>query len=600
MIVVALAFIVPILLHRLRMRFVPVVVAEIAVGIVVGKTGFNLIAEDPWLELLSMLGLIYLMFLSGLELNFSMLRSPAKKAGSVKPIPASLVMLAGIFLLSFGLSFLISRIGLIDDPYLMTIIVATISLGVVLPVLKEKRMTETPLGQTILFVTVLSDLATMILLAVYIALSNDNSRQMLYLLLFFAAVLITYAVLRRMSNRKVFDALRRGTVQIGTRFVFALILLFVVLSETLNVETILGAFLAGVIVSLLAPNKELVHQLDSFGYGFLIPIFFVMVGVNLDLRELFADPDSLVLIPLLLGAVIVSKMIPALILKRWYGWKQALGAGFLLSSTLSLVIAASKVAREMGLISASMEGALILVAIISCLAAPILFNWCFPAEEARKSVIAIIGANHITMPVSQDLLREGYTVVLYSAGPASNASKDREDRNGRYPIAEVPDLRPETLERSGMLEADVVVLGTMDDDVNIALARRARDAGIERVILRVEDPERHDRLQQEGEYILLSTLYASRTLLKALIEHPSAVQLITRHDDSVQEVEVNNGSYDRVLLRDLPYLENTLVMRIYRGHAFLIPHGNTEIRRGDRLLVSGDADQIQAMRLELQ
>ena len=92
----------------------------------------------------------------------------------------------------------------------------------------------------------------------------------------------------------------KGTVQIGTRAVFTLIIVLVGLSETVGAENILGAFLAGVLVSLLSPNQELIHKLDSFGYGFLIPIFFVMIGVELDIWSLFGDKKLLLLIPLLL------------------------------------------------------------------------------------------------------------------------------------------------------------------------------------------------------------------------------------------------------------------------------------------------------------
>lgn len=598
MIVVAIAFLVPIFLHRLKLRAIPVVVAEILVGIVVGKSGFNIISDDPWLELLSMFGLIYLMFLSGLEINFSMLRSRRKEGDSFKPITASVIIFLGIMVLSFVLSQIIYSIGLIDDPYLMTLIIATISLGVVLPVLKEKRLTETPIGQTVLLVTVLSDLVTMILLAVYIALHDHNSKQMLYLLLFFVLVIVTYFLLRKAVNRKVFEVLRKGTVQIGTRAVFALILLFVVLSDTLQIEMILGAFLAGVIVSLLAPNKEFIHQLDSFGYGFLIPIFFVMIGVNLDLIELFSDPQTLLLIPLLLAAIFLSKLIPVMYLKRWYSWKETLGVGFLLSSTLSLVIAAAAVANNMGIINDSMEGALILVAVISCLSAPILFNGLYPNVEPKKKVIAIVGANHITMPVSQDLVQEGYVVELYSAQPPSSDAGD--EKASRFPVIEVENLQEQSLKECGICNADVVVLGTMDDDVNIQLAEFAKEEGIERIIVRVEDPELHEMMQQRNEFTLMSTLYASRTLLKALIEHPSAVALITHHDDSVQEITMNNGLYHDQLLRDLPILNEVLIMRIYRGDTFLIPHGNTQIQLGDRLLASGSVEQIQALKQELE
>lgn len=600
MIVVAAAFLVPIFLHRLRLRFIPVVVAEIVVGLIIGKSGFNLVSEDPWLELLSMLGFIFLMFLSGLEVDFNMFRQrQARGAGQSGPHPLkiSLVLFLGIFVLSFLLALVLMQLGLVSEPYLMTIIISTISLGVVVPVLKEKKLMETVLGQTILLTTIVSDLITMVLLAVYISLKSDNPAGMLLLLVFFITVLLTYFFLRRVMPRKVSELLRAGTVQIGTRAVFALILAFVVLSVTLQVEIILGAFLAGIIVSLLAPNREFIHQLDTFGYGFLIPIFFVMIGVNIDLFSLFSDPRLLIFIPLLLAAIFISKLIPVLLLGKWYEWKQVLGSGVLLSSTLSLVIAAAAIAFEAGIINQSMQSALILVAVLSCIISPIWFSKVFPEVQRKQKVVAIAGANHITLPVSQDLKKEGFDVHVYSAQPPVDESKD--EKNGRFPLIEVPSLSVEHLTERGMFEADIVVFGTMDDEVNLRLGRHAKEIGVPQIIVRLEHPERHESLQDEG-ITLISTLYASRTLLKALIEHPSAVQLITQSDDSIREITVNNGVYHNVHLRDLPFLRDALILRIYRGESFIIPHGASEIKLGDRLLVSGDAEHLLEMKRLLE
>ncbi|MFD2671217.1 monovalent cation:proton antiporter family protein [Marinicrinis sediminis] len=601
MIVVSIAFIVPILLHRFRLKMIPVVVAEIVAGLILGTSGFNLVSSDQWLELLSLFGFIYLMFLSGLEIDFSSFQSKQSNKPQKGPHPlwVSLFIFLGILTISFGLSNLFVLMGIVKDPYLMTIIIATISLGVVVPVLKEKRLTETPLGQTILMVTVVSDLITMILLAVYISISSGKVEQMLYLLLFFAVVIATYFFIRTFRGGKAFEVLKAGTVQLGTRAVFALIIMFVVLSETLEVEIILGAFLAGVIVSLLAPNKEFVHQLDSFGYGFLIPIFFVMIGVNLDIWELFKSPKILIFIPLLLIVLLISKLVPALILKKWFSWNEVIGSGILLSSTLSLVIAAATVAAEVGIITETMKGALILVAVLSCLLAPIGFNYFFPERKHEKKVIAIVGANHITLPVSQDLLKEGYEVELYTSQPPAKETKD--EKYSRFPVIEVASLEVEELRKAGTFEADITVFATMDDEVNICLATYAvEEAGIEQVVVRVEDPEKHSHITQDARMTVMSTLYASRTLLKAVIEYPSAVKLITQHDDSIQEVKMNNGSLHNMLLKDLPFLGDTLILRIYRGDSFIIPHGTTEIKFGDRLLVSGEANYIHEMRRMLE
>jgi monovalent cation:H+ antiporter-2, CPA2 family len=614
MIVVAIAFLVPIALHQLRLKLIPVVVAEIVVGLVIGKTGFNLVQEDPWLDLLSLFGFIFLMFLSGVEIDFSMLQRGGRKGGKggSNPLVLSMVLFAAILVLSFVLSLAMSTAGLVEDPYFMTLIISTISLGVVVPVLKEKKLIGSELGQTIFLTTVISDFVTMILLAVYVSMLAKDVSKLMLLLLFFVLVFAIYRFIARFFKVGWLNKLGAGTAQVGTRAVFALILLFVVLSESLGVEHILGAFLAGVIVSLLTPRREFVHQLESFGYGFLIPIFFVMVGVNLDLRVIVSDTRVLLLIPLLITAVFISKMIPVLMLKRWYSWREVAGTGVLLSSTLSLVIAAAAIALDIGIIDERVHGALILVAVLTCLIFPVLFNQLIPKPEAKGTRVSIVGANHVTIPLSQQLQRGGYGVKLYSASLSTDAdgnystSASGSEAAGAAGLTPVPDLSPETLEAEQAFAADLVVLGTMEDARNIELAHDAKAAGVARIIVRIEDPdtlyefEKESELGAEDGIAVFSTLYAARTLLKALIEQPSAVKLISEDDGTIREVRMNHPKYDSSLLRELPLTGNILILRIYRGDSFIIPHGNTQVHTGDRLLVSGSVEHIAALKRELE
>src|SRR5690606_1713218 len=194
-----------------------------------------------------------------------------------------------------------------------------------------------------------------------------------------------------------------------------LIIVLVALSESVGAENILGAFLAGTLVSLLKPKQELVQQLDSFGYGFLIPIFFVMVGVELDLWSLLSDKNLLLLIPLLLVALLASKIFPVFILRKWYDTKTVVASAFLLTSTLSLVIAASKIAERINVITPEMSGTFILVAVISCIITPIFFKKWFPKENGyeRKLKLALIGANQLTLPVSKELSDKQFDSTVY-------------------------------------------------------------------------------------------------------------------------------------------------------------------------------------------
>lgn len=174
-VVVLAAFFTPILVNRLRITFLPIVVAEILMGIVIGHSFLNLVERDAMLNILSTLGFIFLMFLSGLEIDFKAFKrdkSSANKEQKLKKqepghLQLAVVVFMFIMIISIIFAYMFKWFGLIDDVLLMVIIISTISLGVVVPTLKEMNIMRTTIGQFILLVAVLADLVTMILLTAY-------------------------------------------------------------------------------------------------------------------------------------------------------------------------------------------------------------------------------------------------------------------------------------------------------------------------------------------------------------------------------------------------------------------------------------------------
>ncbi|WP_071459168.1 monovalent cation:proton antiporter family protein [Bacillus massilinigeriensis] len=603
-IVMLTAFLTPIFLHRFKLNLIPVVVAEILMGLIIGKSGFDLVHEDAWLSTLSSLGFLFLMFLSGLEIDFSAFSNNGKRKklpnGRMEPnaFVVSSVVFLGIFLLSLGLSYLFVAAGFIDNLLLMILIISTISLGVVVPTLKEAHLMKTNIGQIILLVAVIADLTTMLLLAVFVSIYGDGGTSMWLLLILFAAGVVLYFIGKRFKNRQLVETLATGTTQIGTRAVFALLIILVAISETVGAENILGAFLAGVLVSMLAPNQEMVQKLDSFGYGFLIPIFFVMVGAELDVWSLLSEKKLLLLIPLLLAALLLSKVLPVFILKKWYGTKTALASGFLLTSTLSLVIAAATIGKRMEVISVEMAGTLILVAIISCVVTPVMFKKLFPKTPPgeRKVSISFIGANQMTLPVSRDLQSSLYEIALYHT---KQEKTDKTIANTVFNICEVDDYLAETLEEAGVFSADIVVISTGEEEANAELAMAAKKNGAERVIARIESPELGKTLTA-NEIEVFSVLLSSTVLLKSLIESPSIMTLLTNQDNSLYEIKMLNEQFDGMMLRRFPFTGDVIFVRILRNNESLVPHGDTELLLHDRLLVTGSSQYVDELKRELE
>ncbi|KXI32937.1 MULTISPECIES: monovalent cation:proton antiporter family protein [Bacillus] len=603
-VVIIVAFFTPILLHRFKLT-IPVVVAEIIMGLIIGKSGLQLVVEhDAWLDTLSMLGFIFLMFLSGLEIDFSSFESKKKARelpnGLKEPntFKAATIIFLGVFCISFILSYAFVLAGFIQNAFLMTLIISTISLGVVVPTLKEEKLMQTNIGQIILLVAVIADLVTMILLAVFSSIYGDGTGNMWLLLLLFAAGILLYLFGRVFKTKSIFQSMSKGTVQIGTRAIFTLIIVLVALSESLGAENILGAFLAGVLVSLLSPNKELVQQLDSFGYGFLIPIFFVMVGVDLNIWALFKDPNIMIMIPLLFIALLMSKLIPILYLKKWYDMKKVIGSGFLLTSTLSLVIAAATIGERLGVIDHKMSGALILVAVLTSILTPVWFKALFKKEQAaiHKKRVTFIGANQLTLPVTLDLHQDEYDIRILHV---FQENKEALLADSIFEVESIEQYDDETLRKAGVGQEDVLVVATGSETKNKEIALFAKEEGAKQVIASVNKAEAELTLKEAG-IDTFSTFLSSKTVLRALIEAPDAIRLLTNEDSSLYQIQMNNHRYHNVMLREFPFTGDLVFVRIFRGVDSLVPHGDTTLRSGDRVLVSGSREYVAGLRAQLE
>ncbi|CAA3827951.1 Na+/H+ antiporter-like protein [Staphylococcus aureus] len=604
-IVVLAAFLTPIIVNRLNINFLPVVVAEILMGIVIGNSFLNIVERDSILNILSTLGFIFLMFLSGLEIDFKAFKKDKRarqgQNDDESSIPGhlnlALTVFAFIMIISILLAYVFKWLGLVDDVLLMVIIISTISLGVVVPTLKEMNIMRTTIGQFILLVAVLADLVTMILLTVYGAINGQGGSTIWLIGILVVFTAISYILGVQFKRMSFLQKLMDGTTQIGIRAVFALIILLVALAEGVGAENILGAFLAGVVVSLLNPDEEMVEKLDSFGYGFFIPIFFIMVGVDLNIPSLIKEPKLLIIIPILIVAFIISKLIPVMFIRRWFDMKTTIASAFLLTSTLSLVIAAAKISERLNAISAETSGILILSAVITCVFVPIIFKKLFPVPDEfnRKIEVSLIGKNQLTIPIAQNLTSQLYDVTLYYRKDLS----DRRQLSDDITMIEIADYEQDVLERLGLFDRDIVVCATNDDDINRKVAKLAKAHQVERVICRLESTTDDTELVDSGIEIFSSYL-SNKILLKGLIETPNMLNLLSNVETSLYEILMLNYKYENIQLRNFPFGGDIIFVRIIRNNESIVPHGDTQLRYGDRLIVTGAKEYVDELKQELE
>ena len=255
----------PFVVSRVRIVRLPIVVGEIAAGVLIGKSGLNLVQSTPTLDFLAGFGFAFLMFLSGLEVNFNALVTggggDTLRARWQRPVPLAILVFSATVLLALGIGAALAALGLTENAVLMGLILSTTSVGVVVPVLKERGLIAGPYGQTLLVTALISDFATLLLLSLTIAITRKGPSLDLLLFMILLVAFVAAAKLGHWARRvpgltRLLNDLSHATAQIQVRGAFALMIIWVVLAEALGVETILGAFLAGAVISVEPPERR--------------------------------------------------------------------------------------------------------------------------------------------------------------------------------------------------------------------------------------------------------------------------------------------------------------------------------------------------------
>jgi Kef-type K+ transport system membrane component KefB len=365
--VVVISFGAPLLLGLLPRLRIPAVVLEIVAGILVGPSVLGWVRVDLPVQILALLGLAFLLFLAGTEIDLQRLR------GRVMRLALSSFAVSAVLALLVG--YLLFAIGLVRSPLLVAIILLATSLGLVVPVLKDAGEAATPFGQLVIAAASVADFGAVILLSLFFSREASAPLAKGILLLGFAtvAVLLVAGVkglerLMRLSTLLV--KLQDTTAEIRVRASILLLIAFVALAERLGLETILAAFLAGATLRLVDQDQFRTHpnfriKLEAIGYGFLIPIFFVTSGLQFDLRALFAGPSTVLRLPLFLLALLAVRALPAIVYRGVASRSRLLAAGLLQATSLPFIVAATAIGTGLGLIGPATAAALVGAGLLS-------------------------------------------------------------------------------------------------------------------------------------------------------------------------------------------------------------------------------------------
>jgi Kef-type K+ transport system membrane component KefB len=314
LVVLAVAALAPVLADLPTRVRVPVVVTEIIAGIVVGPQVLDLARPDPLLDALSDMGLAFLFFLAGMEID------PANVRGR----PAALA--ARGWIVSFALGMVVAAAlwasGAIGAPVLVGLALTTTALGALVPILKDAGLAEHRVGRLVLAGGAAGEFGPIVVLSIVLAIASGEPWRTVLLAVFAvvaigAGVLATRARPRRVV--RLVEATMHSSGQLALRLSLLLLGGLVVLAGSLGLDVVLGAFSAGFIVGLVARGEEseAFHiKLDGVGYGFLIPIFFISTGLGFDLDALLGNATTLLLVPAFAALFLLVRGLPAWLFAR--------------------------------------------------------------------------------------------------------------------------------------------------------------------------------------------------------------------------------------------------------------------------------------------
>jgi Kef-type K+ transport system membrane component KefB len=359
----------PLVAHLLRRAAVPVIVVELLLGLAAGPHGLGWFEVDGAVNTLALLGVSFLFFLAGLEVDLQQIRGQL--------LGHSLLGYAMGLGIALAASFALGTTGLLHSPVLVAIAFSATGLGLVVPILRNASLIKTPSGSQIIAFASVAEFAAVVLLA--LAFSTGGSPLSSVVLLAALAVLAVVVTLlgRRLSHSlnvsRLIDAMSGGTVQLRVRLSVALVICFAALAQLGGLEVVLGAFFAGGILNVLddSMNDPLFRaRLDGLGYGFLIPVFFVASGARLDFSALSLWPDAIVLVPLLVLTLLVSRGAPAVILHLGDSAGQRLGAGLICATSLPFIVTAAQVGVATGRLAPSTAAAMTTAGLLGVLLFP--------------------------------------------------------------------------------------------------------------------------------------------------------------------------------------------------------------------------------------
>jgi len=347
----------------------PMVVVEVGLGIVVGPHVLGWASPTGMLGMLGYLGLIFLFFLCGMELDFEAIRG--------KPLKLAVTGWGLSVVVAFALSAFLYWAHFIQAPLLIAVALTTTGMGTLMPILRDSGELGTRFGTYVVAAGAIGEFGPIVLLSVLLTREHTRWIQTALMLFFVALALLAAGIALLPKPPRIASFLGKtmnSTSQLPVRIAILVLALLIAIAEKFGLDMILGAFTAGMIVSLGSKGiqgTKLVHRLEAIGYGFLIPMFFVASGMHFDIHALVASPRALWRLPLFLLLMFVARSVPIVFYRYELAKEDRIPFVFYSATSLPLLIAIAEIGVQTGRMMPDNAAAIVGAGMLSILLFPI-------------------------------------------------------------------------------------------------------------------------------------------------------------------------------------------------------------------------------------
>jgi Kef-type K+ transport system membrane component KefB len=369
LLILAVGLIVPELFRKLRLPFVT---SLILMGAVFGMNGLDLVPSNETINFFSFLGLTFLMFMAGLETRVEQITKSAWKVLMMALINGGIPAVAGFFVAqAFGYDIFASAI--------VAIIFISSSVAIVIPSLKSAKLFKKDDGQLIVSAVVLEDVFSLVLLGVLLQSVAPITTLPLpiYALVLLLSIVALKFILPKLSTfviKKGFFSHKEHEDQL--RFVLVVLIGVLLFFSALGVHPIVAAFLLGLVLSSAISSEKLFTQLHTIGYGLFVPVFFFMIGTQLDFNAIFGTGGNLMFLLVIVIVSVVAKFSSGYLAGRLAKISSEHSVMFGLASTVQLTtsLAATQAAFTLGIIDSALLTAMVVLSVLTTIVSPILLK----------------------------------------------------------------------------------------------------------------------------------------------------------------------------------------------------------------------------------